>query len=139
MKDCIFCKIIQGEIPSQKIYENDKIYAFLDIGPINHGHSLIIPKEHHASLTTVPEEYLAAMMQFAPKLGKALMKATDSDGFNLHLSNGACAGQMVFHSHLHVLPRSATDGFSWGWRTLKYENDEQCSQLANDLSALISK
>jgi histidine triad (HIT) family protein len=118
--NCVFCKIIAGELPGTCLYEDELVYAFLDIAPINPGHSLIIPKEHHTGLTTVPEDVLARMMQIAPLLAKALIRELDADGFNLHLAHGACAGQVVSHVHLHVIPRHPTDGHSWGWRSVDY-------------------
>lgn len=137
--NCVFCHILKGEIPSTKVYEDELVYAFFDIAPLNPGHTLIIPKEHHNSLTTVGDEYLARMMQVAPKLGQALSRAIDGDGFNLHLSNGQCAGQVVPHAHLHVVPRTPTDGFSWGFRTGSYESDEQRDALAADVILRLSQ
>ncbi|MCK5835232.1 MAG: HIT family protein [Lentisphaeria bacterium] len=132
-EDCVFCKIISGEIPCSKVYEDDLVFAFLDIAPINQGHILIVPKEHHASLTRVPAKYLEAMMRIAPVIGQAAMREIDGDGFNLHLSNGEAAGQIIAHAHLHVVPRQATDGFCWGHRTLSYENDTQRNEMAESI------
>ena len=105
------------------------MYAFLDVAPINPGHSLIIPKEHHTSLTTVPEETLARIMVLAPVIAQAIVREVDGDGFNLHLSNGQCAGQVVPHAHLHIVPRSPTDGFSWGWRCTSFASDMERQKL----------
>ena len=124
MDDCIFCKILKGEIPCTKIYENDLVLAFLDINPINPGHTLVIPKEHHVSLTTVPDECLAEILKVSTAIGRALVKLKEYDGFNLHQSNGDCAGQVVPHVHMHIVPRVGTDGFSWNWRTLQYSGGE---------------
>ena len=129
-EDCIFCKIISGEIPCSKVYEDEWVFAFLDIAPINHGHVLVVPKVHHASLTRVPTPYLEAMMRIAPIIGQAAMREIDGDGFNLHLSNGEVAGQIIAHAHLHIIPRRATDGFCWGHRTLSYENNECRDEMA---------
>ena len=124
MSNCIFCKIAAGELPANKVYEDEYVVAFLDIAPITRGHTLIIPKNHHESLTTVEPEVMQAMMSTAALIGKSLMRVLDYDGFNLHLSNGQCAGQIVPHCHLHVVPRIGTDGFSWGWRSLDYKEGE---------------
>lgn len=133
MKDCIFCKIIAGEIPSRKIYEDDKVYAFMDIGPINYGHTLVIPKEHHTGSSTIPEETAGRMFKVASRIGVALKRALDADAFNLHLADGTCAGQVVMHAHLHVVPRFAEDDFHWNWRQKQYESDE----LANEVQQKI--
>ncbi len=110
--NCVFCKIIRGELPCVKLYEDDKVIVFLDIAPISKGHALVVPKEHHVSITSLTEPYREAMMRVAPEIGAALMRATDSDGFNFLLSNGQCAGQVVPHVHLHVIPRKPDDAFS---------------------------
>jgi histidine triad (HIT) family protein len=133
MKDCIFCKIVAGEIPSVKLYEDDLIFVFLDIAPINLGHLLIIPKEHHRSAATIPEETAGRMFHVGTRLGIALKRVLDVDGFNLHLADGQCAGQVVMHAHLHVIPRDVEDGFHWNWRQMKYEDDKQRDKLAADI------
>ena len=125
MSHCIFCKIINKELPADIVFENEHVLAFLDIAPINKGHTLVIPKRHHSSITTPSEEELMNMMKVASQIGRSLMKGCDYDGFNLHLSNGNCAGQVVDHAHLHVVPRIGTDGFNWNWRSLKYEEGEK--------------
>ncbi|MCX6984451.1 MAG: HIT family protein [Lentisphaerae bacterium] len=133
MKNCVFCKIISGEIPSSKLYEDDLVFAFLDIAPINYGHLLVIPKEHHTSVATIPENVAGRMMTVGTKLGVAAKRILDLEGFNLHLADGACAGQVVMHAHLHVIPRGVEDGFHWGWRQLKYENDAKRNEIAEKI------
>lgn len=137
--NCVFCKIVKGELPATKIYEDDLVMAFLDIAPINKGHALIIPKKHFLSLTSVPAEYLEAMMRIAPVIGQAAVREIDGDGFNLHLSNGQVAGQVIPHAHLHVIPRRATDGFSFGFRTLSYDTPEEKDELGVAIAARIDK
>jgi histidine triad (HIT) family protein len=110
IKDCVFCKIVQGQIPCDKVYEDDLVLAFLDIATITLGHTLIVPKQHHTSITTLPTDCGARIMDIAPRLGSALMRATGAAGFNLLLANGTAAGQVVPHTHLHVLPRHVDDG-----------------------------
>jgi histidine triad (HIT) family protein len=124
MSNCIFCKIITGEIPSTKIYEDELVYAFMDISPINKGHILVIPKEHHPASSSIPENIAGRMFHIGSRIGVALRRGLDYDGFNLHLADGTCAGQVVMHAHLHVVPRGAEDGFHWNWRQLKYEDNE---------------
>ena len=138
MKDCIFCKITKGELPAAKIYENDDILAFLDVAPINKGHTLIIPKEHHKNISSLPADILQQIMSAAADIGRAIIKSCDYDGYNLHLSYGDCAGQVVPHVHMHLVPRVGTDGFHWNWRGLSYENGEQqdiIDKITNKLKA----
>lgn len=124
MSSCIFCKIIEGEIPSTKIYEDELVYAFMDISPINKGHILVIPKEHHPASSSIPEDVAGRMFHVGSRIGVALRRGMDYEGFNLHLADGTCAGQVVMHAHLHVVPRGVEDGFHWNWRQLKYEDSE---------------
>ena len=132
MADCIFCKIIKGEIPSFKIYEDELVYAFLDIGPINFGHTLVIPKEHHESSATIPEATAGRMFHVGSRIGIAQKRELGCEAFNLHLADGAAAGQVVNHAHLHVIPRGVEDGFHWNWRQLKYA-DGQAAEYAEKL------
>ncbi|TFK87702.1 HIT-like protein [Polyporus arcularius HHB13444] len=99
--DCIFCKIIKGEIPSLKILETDLSYAFLDIGPVSEGHALIIPKYHSNRMDEVPDEYLADILPIAKKLARAM----DIKDYNILQNNGKIAFQHVFHVHFHVIPK----------------------------------
>ena len=137
MSDCIFCKIIAGEIPSAKIYEDDMIYAFLDISPINFGHTLVIPKEHHESSSTIPENVAGRMFKVASRIGIALKRKLDYDAFNLHLADGTAAGQVVMHAHLHVVPRGVEDGFRWNWRQLKYP-ENRMAEIAEELAPRVA-
>ena len=117
MENCIFCKIIAGEIPCTKIWENETAMAFLDIKPTNSGHLLLIPKEHTENLTTVNPALLADLMAQVPLLGRALLKATACSAFNLGVNSGQTAGQVVPHLHIHLIPRYEGDGLvSWPGR-----------------------
>ena len=124
MDNCVFCKIINNEIPSAKIYEDELVFAFLDLGPINFGHALVIPKEHHESSSTIPENVAGRMFKVASRIGVALKRKLDYDAFNLHLADGTAAGQVVMHAHLHVVPRGVDDDFRWNWRQLTYADGE---------------
>lgn len=108
--DCIFCKIVAGEIPATKIYEDENILAFLDIAPVNPGHTLVIPKTHYADFMELPEEESAVIIRTIKKLAAAVMQGTGAEGFNLTLNNGAVAGQVVGHVHWHIVPRFTDDG-----------------------------
>lgn len=112
---CLFCKIIAGEIPAQKVCEDDTVLAFLDIHPVNIGHTLVIPKTHHTNLYDTPDETLARMMTIVKKLSIAIKSAMDADGINIEMNNDPVAGQIIFHSHMHIVPRLEGDGFKH-WR-----------------------
>lgn len=135
MSECIFCKIIAGEIPATVIYEDELVMAFLDIAPINPGHTLVIPKEHHCGSSTVPEAVAGRMFTVGSRIGVALKRALDYDGFNLHLADGTCAGQVVMHCHLHIVPRGAEDGFHWNWRQKSYGDDNEIMETSAKIIA----
>ena len=134
MHDCIFCKIVAGEIPATKIYEDELVFAFLDLGPINYGHVLVIPKEHHESSSTIPEATAGRMFRVGSRIGVALKRQEEYDAFNLHLADGSAAGQVVMHAHLHVIPRGVEDNFRWNWRQLKYA-DGQMAEMAQKIKS----
>lgn len=114
----MFCKIIAWETPSQRVYEDDKYIAFLDINPINFGHTLIIPREHYPNFHETPEEALAGMINLSKKIAPAMMRAMNADGYNLGVNTGRAAGQAVDHVHLHLIPRFSDDGFkAWQGRS----------------------
>ena len=127
---CIFCKIVRGELPSTKLYEDDQVLAFMDIGPIVKGHALVIPKQHFDPLTAVPPDLLAKVMAVVQKVVRAQVNGLKADGVNVHQSNGAVAGQVVPHVHFHVIPRFATDGHKWNWAAKKYESMDEMQKLA---------
>lgn len=137
MDNCVFCKIINNEIPSAKIYEDDLVLAFLDLGPINYGHALVIPKEHHESSSTISEATAGRMFKVGSRIGVALKRKLDYDAFNLHLADGSAAGQVVMHAHLHVVPRGVEDGFRWNWRQLKYE-DGKMQEIASEIAPRVA-
>ncbi|MBI1969653.1 HIT family protein [Candidatus Woesearchaeota archaeon] len=124
MESCIFCKIIKGEIPAAKVYDGSKFIAFLDISPANKGHTLIIPKRHYVSLEEMPDGDGKEFGELQVKLGKAVMKATNAEGFNLLLNNGKAAGQEVMHAHIHIQPRFSSDDFHYKWTHKKYDDGE---------------
>jgi histidine triad (HIT) family protein len=121
--DCIFCKIIAGEIPANKVYEDDQVLAFLDITPVNPGHTLVIPKKHYADLLELPEDELYLLAKAVKKIAPAVLEAVGSNGFNLGLNNGDSAGQLVKHFHWHIMPRFAGDGHAL-WHGNKYQEGE---------------
>lgn len=110
MSNCIFCDIVAGRASAVKVLETPRILAFLDIAPVNYGHTLVIPKEHYPTLLDLPDELWTEMGQVSRQVARALMKALFARGFNLGMNNFDAAGQAVFHAHLHVIPRYLTDG-----------------------------
>ena len=108
--DCLFCKIINKEIPSQIVYEDDKVVAFLDIDPVNPGHLLVVPKDHSTTLVQATDEDLIALTLAVKKLAPAVCTAVACDGWNLEVNNGNAAGQLVDHTHWHIVPRHKDDG-----------------------------
>ena len=110
MENCIFCKIVKEEIPAEKVYEDEHTLAFLDIQPINEGHTLVIPKDHFENLYTLPDETLARMSLAVKKVALAIKEAVDADGINVGMNNEPAAGQVIFHAHIHVIPRKSEDG-----------------------------
>lgn len=113
--DCIFCKIIAGEIPCHKVYEDEHILSFLDIGPLSEGHTLVIPKHHCVTLDEIPAEQMAAVGRLLPKLGPAVADAVGAAGWNVLQNNGKVAGQVVMHVHFHIIPRNENDGLGYRW------------------------
>lgn len=110
MKDCIFCKIAKGEVSTEKIYEDENCFAFLDLSPINLGHTLVIPKEHYENIYEIPDELLSKMSVVIKKLMIAIKKGVDAEGMNLGMNNERAAGQLIFHAHFHLMPRYTNDG-----------------------------
>lgn len=113
--DCIFCKIIAGEIPRVKLYEDDHTLAFMDINPANRGHALAIPKKHERGLLEASDDTLAVTISTARKLARAVQATVEPDGINLVQANGPGAAQSVFHLHLHIVPRFEGDELKLNW------------------------
>ena len=119
--DCLFCKMIAGQIPVTKIYEDDIVLAFLDIGPISDGHTLVIPKRHYEQLHDCPAEILAQIASRLGKIAGAVSSAMDSDGYNVLCNNGRAAGQVIEHLHFHIIARNTGDGLLGRWPSYKYK------------------
>lgn len=120
---CIFCKIISGEIPAYKVYEDDKTLAFLDINQVNPGHTLIVSKNHYANLEAIPTEELSALIIAVKKVGALLKNKLGVGGYNITVNNDPIAGQLIAHLHFHVIPRREGDGLKL-WPQKKYEEGE---------------
>ncbi len=123
MTDCLFCKIIAKQIPAEVVYEDENVLAFLDITPVNPGHVLVIPKQHCEGFLDADLEVLTHWIQAAQKIARALVKAGICDDFNLGQNNGKLAGQVIPHLHLHIMPRTATDGYQH-WHGRPYVEGE---------------
>ena len=111
MADCIFCKIIAGEIPSSTVYEDDQVVAFLDISQVTPGHTLVVPKQHFRNLLEMDADSASQLFARVPDIARKVMKATGAKGMNILNNNEEIAGQTVFHTHVHLAPRyDETDG-----------------------------
>jgi len=136
MKDCIFCKIIKGEIPSFKIFENDKVFCFLDINPLSKGHTLVVPKEHHENIFDISLKDLKEIISTIKSLSNRMKKVLMAEGVNLFNASGVVAEQSVFHFHFHILPRYKNDGLemnNW-WQSKAQKADiEELKKLAEKI------
>jgi histidine triad (HIT) family protein len=122
MADSIFSKIIRGEIPSHKVYEDALVFAFLDINPLSRGHILVIPKEPAATIDQLSDESAAAIGRVLPRLSRAVLKATGATAFNILQNNGAAAHQAVFHVHFHIIPKvDDITGLGIGWKPIGFD------------------
>jgi histidine triad (HIT) family protein len=127
---CIFCKIVAGEISSTRVYEDAEVLAFMDIGPIIKGHTLVIPKQHVDPITQAPIGVLSHVMAVVQRVAQAQVNGLKADGVNVLQANGVAAGQQVPHLHFHVVPRFKTDGHHWNWAAKEYENMEEMKMFA---------
>ncbi|MFA6463555.1 MAG: HIT family protein [Candidatus Paceibacterota bacterium] len=134
-KDCIFCKIIKGEIPSEKIYEDEWSLAFLDINPVNAGHALVVPKDHFENIYTTPDETLARLSLVVKKVAVAIKNGMGADGVTISMNNEPAGGQVIFHTHFHIVPRLETDGLKL-WPQRKYQEGELSDTLEKIREAL---
>jgi histidine triad (HIT) family protein len=135
---CIFCRIVQGQIPSARVLETDQAIAFLDVHPVNPGHTLLVPRSHHTHLDELPEEIAAHAGSLLPRLCRAVRIATGADGLNVIVNNGRSAGQTIDHVHWHIIPRFRDDAVNWPWPQGAYvgeELGEMRSRIERELGA----
>lgn len=132
----IFSKIIAGEIPCHRVYEDDRVLAFLDINPLSKGHTLVIPKEEAATLDVLSEDSAAAIGRVLPRIARGVMAATGAREYNLLQNNGPGAHQAVFHVHFHIIPKTAEGGLGVGWKTDSLDSEEAAS-LAEKIASAI--
>ena len=133
MSDCIFCQIVTGQIPSSKVYEDEEVLAFPDITQVTKGHTLVIPKKHYRNMLEMDAEAASSLFARVPKIAKQLQEKLGASGVNIINNNEEAAGQTVFHTHVHLLPRfDATDGLKLTFET--HEPDfAALAQLAQEI------
>ncbi len=137
MDDCVFCKMVAGEIPAVKLYEDEAILAFLDISPISDGHTLVIPKTHCSKVHQCDPEVLAKVASHLGRIAGAVAEAMDADGYNLLCNNGKAAGQAVDHVHFHIIPRKTGDGVFTQWPAYRYE-EGRIAEIAEKIHKSLS-
>jgi histidine triad (HIT) family protein len=130
--DCVFCKIVAGEIPGATVYEDEHSLAFLDIGPVAEGHVLLIPKEHYVTVADMPAETVGRVLANLPRLARAIRTATGAEALNILQNNGRPAGQVVPHVHFHLIPKTADGGLSYAWPAGEYP-DGRLREVQNSI------
>lgn len=133
---CIFCKIIAGEIPCYKVYEDGKTLAFLDIHPVNKGHTLVIPKKHAVNIYDIETEEIAEMVKTGKILAPIIRDVVNAAGMNIHMNNEKAGGQAVFHAHIHLIPRHENDGLTH-WPSREAYTDGEAVKLAQKITLLL--
>ncbi|WP_026692662.1 HIT family protein [Peribacillus kribbensis] len=136
MSNCIFCSILNGEIPASKVYEDEHVLAFLDISQVTKGHTLVIPKVHQENVYELTDETASQLFKAVPKIAQAIKKEFNPVGLNVLNNNGEAAGQSVFHFHMHLIPRyGKQDGFGAVWKTHTSEyTPEDLSSIASSIA-----
>lgn len=135
-QDCIFCKIVKGDIPCARVYEDADVLAFMDINPVVKGHTLVVPKVHCDPITETPDEVLARLVAAVRRVARAQFQALRADGISVSQANGRAAGQEIPHIHFHVIPRF--DGQGRQWHPGKYDSVAEMEQFAARLRAVMS-
>jgi len=132
--DCIFCKVVAGDIPAEKVLQDDAAVAFMDIGPLAEGHLLLVPAAHYQTIDHMPAEAASALLRHLPSLVRAVRQATGCQGLNVLQNNGPVAHQVVPHVHFHIIPRHSGDAFHFNWPAGSYPpgRAEQLAQAIRD-------
>lgn len=138
MTECVFCRIVSGEIPTKKLYEDDRTLAFLDIMPASEGHALVIPKGHYETLLDISKEELKKLIIAVREVAKGVIRSTNATGFNVLQSNKEIAGQVVPHVHFHIIPRYEGDGLHFHWPHKDVTDEELLSMQKRIKSAIQS-
>ncbi|MEC9491268.1 HIT family protein [Flexistipes sp.] len=137
--DCLFCKMKEGEIPCQRVYEDDDFFAILDINPINYGHTLLIPKKHFNNILDAPEDVGEKTYPVAQKIAKGIKQALKCDGINIIQNVEEAGGQEVFHSHLHIVPRFKDDNIRFSMKKKKYASDDDMCKFAKKIADVLNR
>lgn len=132
MDECIFCRIVSGEIPSDGVYETGNVLAFLDIAPVQSGHVVLIPKLHYATLLDLPLVLGEELLRAQKRIAASLMNALGADGVNIGMNINEAAGQLVYHAHFHLIPRYTGDNLDL-WKQGKYESSEAMAKVADKI------
>ncbi|HZF10098.1 MAG TPA: HIT family protein [Thermoanaerobaculia bacterium] len=135
----IFDKILSGEIPSYKVYEDEQVFAFLDIGPLSEGHTLLIPRERKAQLHQLSDDSAAALGRALPRLCRAVLRATGATDYNVLQNNGSAAHQVVMHVHFHIIPKFGSEGLGIGWSAGKLDAGTARDLVAKMTAALAAE
>ena len=136
--ECIFCKIVAGELPAARVYEDAHSMAFLDINPIAKGHTLVIPREHYDCITDAPQKTLADTIAVVKLVAAVQIECLGADGVNVTQANGEAAGQIIPHLHFHVIPRFREDGRSPAWKSGQYDNADEIGEYAAKIRNALS-
>ena len=136
MNDCIFCKIVRGELPCYKIYEDNETLAFLDRNPVNPGHTLLIPKKHSETILDTNDETLKKLIIITRKISKAIFESMKLEGFNIGINQFKIAGQVVPHLHIHIMPRHKNDGIKL-WPSREYESEKEKNNVQKKITRLL--
>jgi histidine triad (HIT) family protein len=123
-ESCVFCKITSGQLPCTRVAESLHAFCFMDINPIAVGHALVVPRQHYETVMEMPLEEAADMFRLAVRVGPALREVVAAEGLNILQNNGRCAGQVVGHVHVHLIPRRTGDGLRWPWPATKADPKE---------------
>lgn len=135
--ESVFTRIIRGQIPCHKVFENERVFAFLDINPLAPGHTLVVPKTQVERIEDLPAEDAAELGRCLVRIAAAVVRATGAEGYNILQNNGAAAGQVVPHVHVHIIPRRANDGLGFRWNARSASPDELAATAAR-IAALVS-
>ncbi len=135
--NCIFCKIVQGDIPCQAVYRTDTVLAFLDLNPVHPGHTLVIPHAHHVNLLDLPAALGQDLLAALSRVAKGVLAATKADGINLMQNNMPAAGQVVMHAHFHLIPRFEGDGLHL-WPQRPYDSTDAMAAMASTIQSAIA-
>ena len=136
MSDTVFAKIIRGEIPCHRVYEDEHVLSFLDVGPLSTGHTLVIPKEPAVTLGDLSDEAAAAIGRVLPRICRAVMKATGATAYNILQNNGKDAHQEVMHVHFHIIPKLGSSGLGVVWNASEVDHAE-AAKLAEQIASNI--